>query len=468
MQSTNGSATRNWRMQLDALRRSLRVRLLLGTLLWIGIALIATGFALTSFFKEHASNQFQAMLQIHLNQLSASFEVNEHNQPFLSTALSDPRFTQPLSGLYWQVSNQEYAAVLRSRSLWDDALTFPRNLALDGDPHAITTTQRNGASLRVLERRVLLPEHPDQAWYLLVAANTAELEHAISDWVRMLSIFLAVLFLSLCSAAIVQVLVGLAPLRSLQSALHRLRGGSLERLEGNYPQEVQPLIDDFNSVLDHSVQVVTRARAQTGDLAHAIKTPLTILANAAARDIDQAGPTGDLARLVTEQVNNLQHHVEWRLKRARTAASISLSQIRTPIAPVLDQLLRVMKRLHADQELIFQVRIEPQDLIFKGETQDLQEILGNILDNACKWATLYISIDVSARNQSLCIVIDDDGPGLRVEQREEVMKRGVRADELVPGSGLGLAIAKDLTDLYGGALILGESPLGGLRVELRF
>ena len=456
------------RLQLETLRRSLRARLLLGTLIWICIALIATGFALTSLFKKHATNQFQATLQVHLNQLSANFEVNAQDQPFLTSPLSDPRFTQPLSGLYWQVSNQKYSAVLRSRSLWDDALTLPHNLAIDGTPHTMTTTQFNGTSLRVLERLVRLPDHPNQDWYLVVAANTEDLEHAISEWVRMLSVFLAVLFVSLCSAAIMQVMVGLAPLRSLQSALHRLRDGSLERLEGKYPQEVQPLIDDFNNVLDHSVQVVTRARAQTGDLAHAIKTPLTILANAAGRALDQPGPTGDLARLVCEQVNNLQHHVEWRLKRARTAASISLSQIRTPVAPVLDQLLRVMKRLHAEQDINVQSRIEPRDIIFKGEMQDLQEILGNILDNAYKWAKSSVSIDVSTYNQALCIVIDDDGPGLKVEQREEVMKRGVRADEQVPGSGLGLAIAKDLTDLYGGALILDESPLGGLRVELRF
>ncbi len=459
---------RPWRLQLNALRRSLRVRLMLGTLIWIGFALIATGFMLTSFFKEHATRQFQAMLEVHLNQLSASFEVNDQGQPFISSSLSDPRFTQPLSGLYWQVSDQQYVAVLRSRSLWDDALTLPHDMQADGHTHTLTTTALHGSSLRAAERRVKVPDHPDQAWYLVVAANANDLEHAIGDWVRMLSIFLAVLFISLSAAAIAQVRVGLAPLRSLQSALHRLRGGSLERLEGQYPQEIEPLIDDFNSVLDHSVQVVTRARAQTGDLAHAIKTPLTILANAAARDIHLPGPTGDLARLVAEQANILQHQVAWRLKHARTAATISMLQIRTPIEPVLEQLVRVMKRLHADRQIKFLSKVYPQDLIFRGETQDLQEILGNILDNACKWAKSSISIDVSTAHQTIRIVIDDDGPGLRAGQHDEVMKRGVRADEQVPGSGLGLSIAKDLIDMYGGELILEQSPAGGLRVELRF
>ena len=457
-----------WRLQLNALRRSLRVRLMLGTLIWIGFALIATGFTLTSFFKEHATRQFQAMLEVHLNQLSASFEVNDQGQPFIAASLSDPRFTQPLSGLYWQVSDQQYAAVLRSRSLWDDALTLPHNLQTDGQTHTLTTTALHGRSLRAVERRVKVPDHPDRAWYLVVAANADDLEHDIRDWVRMLSVFLVILFVSLSIAAIAQVRVGLAPLRSLQSALHRLRGGPLERLEGQYPQEVQPLIDDFNSVLDHSVQVVTRARAQTGDLAHAIKTPLTILANAAAREQHQPGPTGDLARMVAEQVKILQHQVAWRLKHARTAATISMLQIRTPIEPVLEQLLRVMKRLHADRKIMFRSTIHSGDLIFRGETQDLQEILGNILDNACKWAKSSISIDVSTDHQTIRIVIDDDGPGLKIEQRVEVMKRGVRADEQVPGSGLGLSIAKDLIDLYGGVLILEQSPTGGLRVELRF
>ncbi len=457
-----------WRAALSTLRRSLRVRLLLGTLLWITIALVTAGFVLTAYFREYAISQFENATQIHLDQLAASFDLNEQGEPMLRTPLTDPRFMRPLSGLYWQINNPSGLDAMRSRSLWDSVLVLPGDQMADGELHFHTIRGPDGKDLKVVERTVHIADRPSQDWRLVVAAEVQDLNHTVGDWTHRLVLFLLILFISLALAAVAQVLIGLAPLRALQTALQRLSGGPLRRLEGEFPHEVQPLINDFNSVLDHSVRVVKRARAEAGDLAHAIKTPLAVMANAADHDRRADGPVGDLARLVADQVTTLQQQVEWRLRRARATATTEAPRISTPIAPIITQLVRVMERVHAERRLRFEVKITPDDLCFRGEAQDLQEILGNLIDNACKWATLLVCIHASVVDCQLTIVIDDDGPGLDPAQRDAVIQRGVRLDEQVPGSGLGLAIAKDLVSLYEGKIALSQSPLGGLSVSVTF
>lgn len=463
-----GAPETGWRLRLSQLRRSLRLRLLAGTLLWITVALVAAGFVLTGYFRAYATGQFRATMQIHLNQLAANFDVDGQGNPVLRTAMTDPRFTQPLSGLYWQISDTRRTEILRSRSLWDDVLALPRDNLANGELHFHTIRGPDGRALEVVERTVRLADRPTQDWRLVVAADARELHHTVSDWTRRLVVFLLILFVSLAIAAVAQVVIGLAPLRALQAAIKPLRGGPLRRLEGQFPQEVQPLIDDFNGVLDHSVMVVTRARAEAGDLAHAIKNPLAVLANAAERERHADGAAGELARLVSEQITTLQHHVEWRLRRARAAATEGMPRISTPIAPVVEQLVRVMERIHAERGLRFETRITPEDLTFGGDPQDLQEILGNLIDNASKWANSLVCINASLAGQHLTIAVDDDGPGLNPAQREAVMQRGVRLDEQVAGSGLGLSIVRDVVGLYKGQVDLTQSPLGGLSVAIRF
>lgn len=454
------------RVRIAPQRRSLRLRLLWGTLVWIAVALTVAGLALTSLFREHVSRQFQASLELDLNQLAASIEVNARSEPVLIRPLSDPKLLQPLSGLYWQVDAADRAGVLRSRSLWDAVIKLPNDGLEQGAIHVHEALGPDDKPVLVVERTVRMADHPGQSWRLIVAGNVQSMEKPVREWSRLLAIFLGVLFVTLMLAAMAQVFFGLAPLRSLQTALTAVRCGLARRLDGHFPQEVQPLIDDFNSVLDQNEQVVERARAQAGDLAHAIKTPLTVMANAAARDQDTQGAAGDLARLVSQQVASLLHHVEWRLKRARTAATMGMLQLRTPIKPVIDQLVRVMQRVHADRNLDIRVDCEPANIEFRGEEQDLQEVLGNLLDNACKWAATNVDVRVAMSQQRLSVRIDDDGPGLPAEDRVRVLQRGIRADEQTPGSGLGLAIVTNLVDLYGGHITLSESPAGGLRVTL--
>jgi signal transduction histidine kinase len=266
-------------------------------------------------------------------------------------------------------------------------------------------------------------------------------------------------------AALAQVAVGMSPLRALQGALGRVREGQDARLSGAFPAEVQPLIDDFNSVLDRNAEVVTRARTQAGNLAHAIKTPLAVLGQAAAQSL-QAHPEQPLAQLVQEQVDTARRQVDWHLARSRAAASHRLPGQRTPVAPVAQGLVRVMQRVYAARALDMDSTELPEALAFAGETQDLQEMLGNLLDNACKWARSAVRVSASGALGRLHVCVEDDGPGIGEQARTTVLQRGQRLDESVPGSGLGLAIVDELAQLYGGQLSLDKSALGGLRAEL--
>ncbi|MCM8597002.1 sensor histidine kinase [Accumulibacter sp.] len=452
-------------------RGSLRLRLLAGTLFGVAALIVVAGWGLDNLFREHVARQFRAELATHLDQLTAHLVVDEGGRPKLSAALSDPRFSRPDSGLYWQIDPADETGAggaLRSRSLWDDVLGVPADVAADGTVHEHRLDGPGGIPLCALERRVHFEDTPDSPgghFRLIVAADERLMAEPVARFRGALWIALGLLSAGLGLAALIQVIVGLAPLRQLRIALARVHEGSAQRLEGEFPAEVMPLIDDFNSVLARNAEVVERARTQAGNLAHALKTPLSVLANASA------GREDELAALVRAQVAAAQRHVQSHLARAKAAAAASLPGARTALRPVVDGLLRTMHRLHAARSLDLVAGPIGDSLVFRGEEQDLQEMLGNLLDNACKWARSRVEIsagiDSGAGGTSLLITIDDDGCGIPASQRDAVLRRGVRADERIPGSGLGLSIADDLAQLYGGRLLLGDSPLGGLRARLR-
>ena len=293
-----------------------------------------------------------------------------------------------------------------------------------------------------------------------------------------LDLALAALLVLLLAAAWAQVALGLRPLQALHQSLQSVRAGRSPRLQGDFPSEVQPLVSDFNSVLDRNDEVVSRARTQAGNLAHALKTPLTVLAQAA-----HASEDSGLALLVKEQVQAARRHIDWHLARSRMAATVGLPGQRVPVVPTLQGLVRVMQRVHADRGLSISWDDADAQVQFAGEAQDLQEMLGNVLDNACQWAHSAVRIrvqpvagmasgamsgGVSGAASGMCrVAIEDDGPGMPAEQMPRVLQRGVRLDESVPGSGLGLAIVRDLVDMYGGELQLKTPAQGrGLQVTL--
>ena len=459
-------------MTPSAWRHSLRIRLLAGTLFWVAGTILVAGWGLGNLFRQHVETQFHAELRTHLDQLTAHISLDAQGRAQLALPLSEPRFGRPYSGYYWQVDEigptgaSIAPALLRSRSLWDVALAVPEDALAEGDIHVHQVVGPQGKHLGLVERSVRIDDGPDgkpHTLRLLAAADADLMAEPVSRFNGALWLALGVLGAGLVLAAVVQVSVGLSPLRALRTALARVRGGEMPRLAGDFPVEVAPLVEEFNTVLAHNADVVERARTHAGNLAHALKTPLSVLANAAQAK-EQQDP--ELARLVLEQIGVARRQVDYHLARAQAAAATRVPGAKTVLVPVVEGLVRVMQRIHAQREVAITVHPWPAALAFRGEAQDLQEMLGNLLDNACKWAKHRVEIGAHSEGANLTLTLDDDGPGLDVPQRDAVMRRGVRADEQVPGSGLGLAIVDDLARLYGGRVDLLDSPLGGLRAAL--
>ncbi|MDP2407205.1 MAG: sensor histidine kinase [Hydrogenophaga sp.] len=450
---------------------SLRFRLLAATLAALALALLLAGVWLSGLFREHVMRQFEAALTLQLDQLTTQLELDASGQPVIDPQqLSDPRWRTPYSGLYWQLDQVSgdgaiRSGVLRSRSLWDTTLPLSADALANGAVHVHEGRGPQGAAVLMLERSVALGEQPGVRWRLIVAAETRQALEAVDRFTGVLSISLLVLGTLLALAALAQVAVGLSPLRGLQHALVQVREGRSARLQGRFPSEVQPLIDDFNGVLDRNAEVVARARTQAGNLAHALKTPLAVLQQAAAQTA-QPVAAPDLARLVQEQVASAQRHIGWHLAHARVAAAERLPGQRTAVAPVVLGLVRVMQRVHAERHIGIDASDLPGTLAFAGEEQDLQEMLGNLIDNACKWARHMVVVSASSEAGRLCLRVEDDGPGIDDQARAAVLARGARLDQSVPGSGLGLAIVTDLARLYGGDVRLETARLGGLGVAL--
>ncbi len=256
----------------------------------------------------------------------------------------------------------------------------------------------------------------------------------------------------------------LAPFGSLRGGLSSVREGRSQRVEGDYPSEVQPLVNDLNALLEDREQAVARALTTAGDLAHGLKTPLAVL----VQEAEQAAAAGhhDLAARLRQQVERMQRQVDYHLARSRaTATSHAAPGVRCAVLPSVEGLVRTMRRLHAERELTIDTDVSPAHEI-RGRREDLEEMLGNLLDNACKWARSRVAVSSSIHDNRVVISVDDDGPGLDPSMRAQVLQRGVRADQRVRGSGLGLAIVSDLAELHGGSVALETSPLGGTRARL--
>lgn len=445
---------------------SLRLRLLAVTVLTLALALAGAQIWLAGLFRDEVLRQLDTALVRQIDQLSARLDLDAAAQPRIDPAgLSDPRWEQPYSGLYWQIDRlgadgSRAAGLLRSRSLWDTQLLLPADTLADGALHWHDSTGPQGQALRVVERALVLPEQPQIRWRLMVAADLGETDAATQRFNGVLAASLAALGLLLALAAWAQVAVGLAPLKALQRALEMLRDGRSNRLDGRFPAELQPLVQDFNGVLDRHDAVLARARTQAGNLAHALKTPLAVLGNAAA-----AAAPGPLSQTVTEQVQTANRQIHWHLARARAAAAHGQPGQHTRVAPVLAGVLRVMERVYAERDLATSFTVAP-DLAFAGEEQDLQEMVGNLLDNAFRNARDTVAVLARQDDRRLTILVNDDGPGIDPAHRQTVLRRGVRLDESAPGTGLGLAIVVELAGLYGGALELADSAAGGLSARL--
>jgi signal transduction histidine kinase len=437
------------------IRSSLAVRLAAGAGAWIAAALLVGGIVLSSLFRDHVERTFDARLDSLLESLVAVTEVAEDGALALGREVGEPRFGQAFSGWYWQIADGD-RVLLRSRSLWDEDLTLgvpPES----GDAVHRDATGPDDRRLRLAERSIALPGS-HRPLVFAVAGDREEIEVAVAAFDATLAWSLGLLGLGLVLALPIQVRFGLAPLRRLRRAIADIRAGRAARLPEDAPVEIAPLARELNALIEHDAAVIERARTQTGNLAHALKTPLAILTNEATGE-------GPLAETVRRQVAAMRSQVERHLARARAAASSDVLGARTEVAGVVEDLRRALARIHRDRDVAIEAEIAP-GLAFRGERQDLEEMIGNLADNACKWAASRVAIRARADGERLLVTVDDDGPGLAAAECDAVFRRGTRLDETVPGTGHGLAIVREIAELHGGTVALACGPLGGLRAAL--
>jgi len=451
-------------------RNSLAFRLIVSSAIVAIILLVSAAVLLASLFQAALERNFDARLRAVMDGLLANVEVKRDGSPGIQNELADTRFTLPLSGWYWQVTPPKRGmADLASPSLLEKRLVpSSENLAVrdsDGIAH-FYLNDVNGTRLRVMEQRYKLFDKTDQ-YSFLVAGNFDELKAEATAFRQTLVAMLTLLGLGLLVAILVQVRFGLRPLRTLQAKLEAIREGRAERLEGTYPEEIQPVSDELNLLIQANSEVVERARTQVGNLAHALKTPLSVLNNEAKLQ------PGSLADKVSEQTNVMRDQVSMYLDRARRAARAQTLGSITEVEPVLAALARTLERIHLDKGIKIALEI-PRGTKFRGEKQDLEEMAGNLLDNACKWAAGRVSVAVGPSMDAppdgrlwIDVVVGDDGPGLPPDKLKEPPVRGQRLDETKPGSGLGLSIVAETAAMYGGGIRLDRAKLGGLAVKLR-
>lgn len=444
--------------------RSLRFRLLAGALVWTALALAVAGAILADLFREHVQARVEAELVTHLDQLTVALEIGRDGRPELVRRLSDPRFERPLSGLYWQAVTED-GVELRSRSLWDQSLALPPDRLAAGELHHHTVPGPTGSRLILVERTVFLAGATTPL-RLAVAADARLVEEPAAAFAQTLALSLVILGLSLLVAAVVQVEVGLRPLARLRRELSAVRLGLRKRFATSVPIEVEPLTQDLNLLLEHSEAVLARARVQAGNLAHALKAELAVLTNE-MRELTPAN-VAQVAPGLGRRLERMRLHLDHHMARARAAAARGVPGLGTEVGEVVSGLARTLLRLHADRDLAFDLDLAA-GLRFGGEREDLLEMLGNLMDNAGKWARRRVRVSGRATTEGgLVLAVEDDGPGLPPEREQAVPAPGVRLDEAVPGAGLGLAIVRDLAELYGGTLRLGcAGELGGLVAELR-
>ena len=419
------------------------------------LGLAVGGVVLSNAFRLAAQNSFDATLVTDMDSLIAAAEPNiEGGGVLLQERFLSHNFDRVYSGLYYQIQSGKGRQI--SRSLFDKQIV-PVNQTRKGALSWGTAAGPEDQTLRVVSRRVdLTPDNAADGEYIfLVAGDLAEVERQTAEFNNTLFWSFLLLGFGLIGAILVQVKIGLLPLRRVSLALAKIRNGEARRLDGRFPTEIAPLAGELNSLIQHSEQVVGRARTHVSNLAHFLKTPLSVLA---AEADAQPGP---LADSVKKQVFSMRRQVDHYLSRARAAGSLDVLGNRTQVSAVLDDLARVIGRIHAARGIVMDAECD-ESFYFRGERQDLEEMLGNLMDNAGKWAKSRVRVRCEKAEGRLKFRVEDDGPGLSAEQRTRVGERGERLDESVPGSGLGLAIVRDISRLYGGFFALDASSLGGV------
>jgi signal transduction histidine kinase len=446
-------------------QRSLASRLVFVAAIWSTIALALAGVFLAGLYQRASERAFDAQLEIHIKALISEMLVTDPEQ---STTLvrspnyrGDPRFSLPLSGWYWTVRRADSPDILyASESLVGDPLHTPP--IGQNETSAGFITGPTGDEVRVLQQKVSIG---DVSYVLAVGAATTGFWADISEFTRLVTLTLCIVGLGLILAIFLQVRVGLKPLAHLRASLSEVRQGEAERIDEALPREIAPLAVELNALIASNKEIVERARTHVGNLAHGLKTPLSVISNEAR------STGGPLADKVSEQASIMSTQIQHHLERARMAAQRRVIGVSCETEPVLARLIRAMGKIYRDKNVSVEF-FQEETVRFRGESQDLEEMSGNLVDNACKWASSRVTVKVASlddpttNRDMFSITVEDDGPGLTTEERAEAVKRGRRLDETVPGTGLGLSIVADLAALYGGTFELDGSDLGGLKAIL--
>ena len=448
--------------------RSIAARLLASAAFWSIAILLVAGIALSALYRSTAETEFDRRLGVYLSALLADVATRGDESRTAPGQLGEPQFENQLSGWYWQITRLDgnSGEIKSSRSLFASRLPRLSEQHIQADFGGARQGYVLGPDKRTLRMVERVINIDDGGIFLVqVAAGNEDIEDQIDAFQLSLAVTFVLLAAALVASSAFQVRFGLEPLRRLQHGVAGIRRGETDGIAGDFPPDIAPLASELNLLIESNRAIVERARTQVGNLAHALKTPLSVITNESDED------PGQFARKVREQAAVMRDQVTYYLDRARMAARAGSFGLAMEVRPALDALVRTFGKIYCDQTVSF----DPgalEAVRFAGEKQDFEEMVGNLVDNACKWAggAVRIALEPGAPADSrphFFLLVEDDGPGLPETSREAAMRRGKRLDESKPGSGLGLSIVVDLAELYGGALLLEESPLGGLRARLR-
>lgn len=432
-----------------------------------------TAIALTLLYRSATYKVFDDPLENAIKELISAVETGDDDgvpaDIFLTREPIDPDYQRALSGRYWMVgeyqSDGDLQALILSRSLTEGVLQLPNSIKAAIDNQSISEFRTSSIGpdneqLRVLARPIILPG--GRQVVLIAGADVREQQSDIRRFALLSTLLMLLVSGAVVGAIFWQVRNGLRPLFALQQKVADIREGRAERVDGVYPSEIAPLADELNTLITHNKDVVERARTHVSNLAHGLKTPIAVLQNEAQ------GSKSAFSNVVKRQTETMKRQVDHHLHRARAAARGQVIGVITPVEDVITPLARTLERIYRDKDIGFDIRIS-KGLVFRGEKRDLEEMAGNLMDNACKWTGSQVHIKArmsKSDNTMMTLTVFDDGPGLKKEQYEEALKRGARLDETTPGTGFGLPIVDDLARAYKGSLKLGKADIGGLRIDL--
>lgn len=441
---------------------SLRFRLIAAAAVWVALGFVAAFFVLSAIFRDHVTEQFFEELFVHVDELERLTTETPEGDVVLRSVFSDPRYEMDRSGFYWEVRDNDVVR-MSSPSLGDSRIGQLAGAAADEDERPrLSSTGPTGALLLTEVRQ---PLGGGVVRTFIIGTDRRHLESLVDSFNGTLVLALLTLGGAMILAAGAIAAFGLAPFKDLARALRDVRSGRTGQLVGVHPSEVQPLVTELNALIDAGRQSVDKARAQAGSLAHSLKTPLAIVVSE-AYELEGRGETAS-ARLIIDQCRSMQRHIDHHIARARASALSRLPGVTAGVATAARDVSAALSRLHAGSGKQIEVDI-PDDLHVPMDSQDLREVLGNLVDNAFKHASSRIRLAAAGEGRPVSISVEDDGPGIPAEAHDVVLQPGSRLSSSTPGSGLGLAIVSDLMRHYGGTLELGSSALGGLAATLRF